>query len=103
MDFTPSPRSADLTARVRDFIDSRIEPVEPEILADVRARRDCGGNPWTIHPLVGELQTQARSQGLWNLFLPAGHEGPYAARFGTDGAVGLTNVCLLYTSDAADE
>ena len=92
MDFTPSPRSADLTSRVREFIDTRIEPIEPEILSDVQARRDSGGNPWSVHPLIRELQSQARSQGLWNLFLPARHEGPYAARFGTDGAAGLTNV-----------
>ena len=92
MDFTPSPRSADLTARVRDFIDSRIDPVEATILADVQARRDRGENPWTVHPVIPELQALARTQGLWNLFLPAGHEGPDAARFGTDGGVGLSNV-----------
>ena len=71
MDFTPSPRSADLTARVRDFIDSRIDPVEATILADVQARRDRGENPWTVHPVIPELQALARTQGLWNLFLPA--------------------------------
>ena len=92
MDFTPSPRSADLTASVRDFIDSRIDPVEATILADVQARRDRGENPWTVHPVIPELQALARTQGLWNLFLPAGHEGPYAARFGTDGGLGLSNV-----------
>ena len=31
MDFAPSPRAADLTARVRDFIDTQIEPREAEI------------------------------------------------------------------------
>ena len=92
MDFTPSPRSADLTARVRDFIDHRIDPVEPAILADAQDRRSRGENPWTVHPQIRELQAQARAQGLWNLFLPAGHEGPYAARFGTDGGAGLSNV-----------
>ena len=92
MDFTPSPRSADLTARVRDFIDHRIDPVEPAILADAQDRRSRGENPWTVHPQIRELQAQARAQGLWNLFLPAGHEGSYAARFGTDGGAGLSNV-----------
>lgn len=29
---------------------------------------------------------------MWNLFLPAGHEGPYAERYGTDGGAGLSNV-----------
>jgi len=92
VDFTPSSRSADLTARVRDFIDRHIDPVEATVLADIRARRAHGANPWTVHPLIPTLQSLARSQGLWNLFLPAGHEGPYAARFGTDGGSGLRNV-----------
>jgi acyl-CoA dehydrogenase len=91
MDFAPSPRAADLAARVRAFVDSEIEPAEPEILADVAARRSRGEDPWTPHPLLAELQAKARAQGLWNLFLPAGHEGPYAARYGTDGGAGLTN------------
>ena len=77
---------------MRDFIDGQIDPVEATVLADVAARRDRGANPWTVHPLITGLQARARSQGLWNLFLPAGHEGPYAARFGTDGGAGLTNV-----------
>ena len=92
MDFAPSPRAADLTARVREFIDTRIEPVEPEIDADVSARRARGEDPWTPHPLIEVLKGQAREQGLWNLFIPAGHEGPYAAAYGTDGGTGLTNL-----------
>ena len=43
-------------------------------------------------PLIAELQAKARAQGLWNLFLPREHAGEYAARFGTDGGEGLTNV-----------
>src|SRR5690606_32539781 len=39
-----------------------------------------------------ELQRRAREQGLWNLFLPAGHGDEYAARFGTADGAGLTNV-----------
>ena len=92
MDFSPSPRSADLTARVRRFVDERVEPAEAEILADVAARRARGEDPWPPHPLIAELQAEARAQGLWNLFLPAGHGDAYAARFGTDGGTGLNNV-----------
>jgi acyl-CoA dehydrogenase len=43
-------------------------------------------------PVLEELRAKARAKGLWNLFLPAGHEGPYAERFGTDGGAGLSNV-----------
>ncbi len=91
MDLTPSPRAADLTERVRAFIETEIEPVEPAYHAELRHRREHGGDPWQPQPVVEELKAKAREQGLWNLFLPAGHEGEYAARFGTDGGEGLTN------------
>ena len=42
--------------------------------------------------MLAELKQKARAQGLWNLFLPTEHAGEYAARFGTDGGEGLTNV-----------
>ncbi|MGN0100439.1 MAG: acyl-CoA dehydrogenase, partial [Dietzia sp.] len=91
MDFSPSPRAAELTAAVREFIDARIAPVEPEIHADIARRRREGRDPWAVDPRVTELQALAREQGLWNLFLPAGHEGPYAERYGTRGGTGLSN------------
>jgi acyl-CoA dehydrogenase len=91
MDFAPSPRAADLTARVRDFMAREIEPVEDQYHRDLAdLRRD--GDPWQPLPLLGELARKARAEGLWNLFLPKEHAGEYAARFGTDGGEGLTNV-----------
>jgi len=91
MDFTPSARAADLSERVRAFMATEIEPVEPQYHRDLAAaRRD--GTQWTPSPLIGELQAKARAAGLWNLFLPAEHAGEYAARFGTDGGEGLTNL-----------
>ena len=92
MDSAPPPRAADLAARVRTFIDEHIEPVEPVLWADIEARRARGEDAWAPHPLIEELKGKARAQGLWNLFIPAGHEGPYAERYGTDGGTGLTNL-----------
>ena len=91
MDFAPSPRAADLARRVRDFVDSEVEPVEPGVVRDVAARRARGEDAWPPAAVVEELKAKARAQGLWNLFLPAGHGDRYAARFGTDGGTGLTN------------
>jgi acyl-CoA dehydrogenase len=91
MDFTPSPRAADLTARVAEFMATEITPVEAEYHRDLAEARRAG-DPWSPLPVVGELQKRARAQGLWNLFLPREHAGEYAGRFGTDGAEGLTNV-----------
>ncbi|WP_109505432.1 acyl-CoA dehydrogenase family protein [Nocardioides speluncae] len=91
MDFAPSARAADLTARVKAFIETEIEPVEAGYHHEIAATRERGGDPWQPLPLIAELQEKARAQGLWNLFLPKEHAGEYAARFGTDGGEGLTN------------
>src|SRR4051794_667023 len=92
MDFSPSPRAAGLTERVRSFMAEEIEPVEPAYHRELAARRQGGGDVWTPLPLIAELQAKARAQGLWNLFLPREHAGEYADRFGTDGGEGLTNL-----------
>ncbi len=91
MDFSPSARAADLTARVAAFIADEIEPVEPAYHRDLAEQRRSG-DPWRPLPVLEELKAKARAQGLWNLFLPKEHAGEYAARFGTDGGEGLTNV-----------
>ncbi len=91
VDFSPSPRAADLTARVKDFIETEIEPAEEGYHRDLAQAR-LTGDPWQPLPLIEELKAKARERGLWNLFLPHEHAGEYAARFGTDGGEGLTNV-----------
>ncbi|MBB6628075.1 acyl-CoA dehydrogenase family protein [Nocardioides sp. KIGAM211] len=91
MDFSPSPRAADLTARVAAFLREEVEPVEAAYHHDLAELRRTG-DPWRPLPVLEELKAKARAQGLWNLFLPAEHAGEYAARFGTDGGVGLSNV-----------
>jgi acyl-CoA dehydrogenase len=92
MDFSLSPRAADLRDRVRAFVAEEVEPVEAEVHARVTQARESGGDSWTPDPVIGELQEKARRQGLWNLFLPREHAGRYAADFGTDGGEGLSNV-----------
>lgn len=92
MEFALSPRAADLRDRVRAFIEAEIEPVEAEVHAHTTRLRESGGDHWTPHPVIKELQAKARAQGLWNLFLPYEHAGRYAADFGTDGGEGLSNV-----------
>jgi len=91
MDFAPSARAADLTARVAAFMAEEIAPVEPGYHRDLAELRRTG-DPWQPLPVLEELKAKARAQGLWNLFLPREHAGAYAARFGTDGGEGLSNV-----------
>ena len=85
MDFSLSPRAADLQMRVRAFVTDEIEPIEAEAHRRITRLRESGGDSWTPDPVIAELQAKARAQGLWNLFLPAAHAGRYAADFGTDG------------------
>ncbi len=92
MDFSPSPRAAELTERVRAFMATEVEPVEEAYHRDLAGLRENGGDPWTPLPILDELRAKAREQGLWNLFLPAEHAGDYAARFGVAGGEGLTNL-----------
>ncbi|WP_063043853.1 acyl-CoA dehydrogenase family protein [Nocardia pseudovaccinii] len=92
MDFAPSSRAADLMERVGRFIDEEVAPVEAEYHREVAAQRENADDPWRPRSLLTDLRAKARAQGLWNLFLPAAHAGVYAARFGTQGGAGLTNV-----------
>ena len=66
MDFAPSQNALDVAARVREFIDTHVHPIESYVLHELR-RRD---NPWVVLPEVRALKQKAREQGLWNLFLP---------------------------------
>lgn len=66
MDFAPSQNALDVAARVREFIDTHVHPIESHVLHELR-RRD---NPWVVLPEVRALKQKAREQGLWNLFLP---------------------------------
>lgn len=89
MDFSPSQRAAQLTELVTNFVREEIEPVQADYHADV-ARLAAEG-AWQESPIMGDLRAKARAQGLWNLFLPAGHDTPYAEQFGTHGGAGLSN------------
>ncbi len=66
MDFAPSPKARDTAARVRAFVQTRILPLEAELLHSLRKR----DNPWVVLPQVAAWKAQARAEGLWNLFLP---------------------------------
>ncbi|WLP89940.1 acyl-CoA dehydrogenase family protein [Gordonia sp. NB41Y] len=88
---SPSPRGAELAERVRAFIDTEVTPIEADYHAELAEAR-CTGNAWAPLPRMKQLQATARDAGLWNLFLPAGHGDAYAARFGTQGGSGLSNV-----------
>jgi acyl-CoA dehydrogenase len=70
VDFEPSAVAADYTKRMRAFLDERVLPAEAGYEA-FRAERRGTPREWELPPVVEELKTEARSRGLWNLFLPS--------------------------------
>ncbi len=75
MDFAPSPRAVDFSSRVRTFIAERILPVEERLLAAGAPRAGADWTSWTEPPEIAALTAEARSEGLWNLFLPDPEHG----------------------------
>ncbi|XP_025054595.1 acyl-CoA dehydrogenase family member 10 isoform X2 [Alligator sinensis] len=76
-----SGRAQDLYRRLRRFMDAHVYPAE-QALRDHQVSQ----TRWTLHPLVEELKGKAKSEGLWNLFLPL--ETDPEVRYGA----GLTNL-----------
>ena len=75
-----SPRAEELRERLVEFMDERVMPAEPVWLEQVRESA-AAGQPHCHPPVLEGLKEEARSRGLWNLFLP---DDEYGA--------GLTNV-----------
>ena len=66
MDFTIDPRHEDIVTRVREFVDSRLVPLESELLEQ------------GLRPLlgrVGELREEVRRLGLWGPNYPREYGG----------------------------
>ncbi|MEI7592413.1 MAG: acyl-CoA dehydrogenase family protein [Actinomycetes bacterium] len=66
MDFELSPIAQDLQSRLLDFMDSHIYPAEQVYRTQMAESDDPHFHP----PVIEVLKTEARSRGLWNLFLP---------------------------------
>ncbi len=69
MDFAPSARSTEMLERLRAFMTQHVLPAEP-VYAEQRRKLVAAGRPHQLPPVVEELKAEARSRGLWNLFLP---------------------------------
>ena len=69
MDFSVSDTVKSYTERVGAFLDEHVYPSEPVVAAQVAE------SPWEQPERIEELKTEAKSQGLWNLFLPDPEHG----------------------------
>jgi acyl-CoA dehydrogenase len=70
VDFDYSAKTKDLQARLGAFMDEHIYPNEKRFRDEVAT-----GDRWQPVALVDVLQKKARTQGLWNLFLPDSEYG----------------------------
>lgn len=78
MDFSHSARTKEYLNRVKQFMKNEIEPIEHAYHTAMLEKHN-GGNwtAWEIPPMIEELKSKSRAQGLWNLFIPEeGYEGP---------------------------
>lgn len=66
MDFEPSARAAGLIEEMQSFMDSHVYPAEPVYEQQMDVLGDPHGHP----RIIEDLKTEARSRGLWNLFMP---------------------------------
>ncbi|MBX7449103.1 acyl-CoA dehydrogenase family protein [Mycolicibacterium sp. 3033] len=67
MDFAMSAKAADYHQRLTDFMVERVIPAEESY---ERYRREAGPDDHTVPPVIEELKAEAKTRGLWNLFLP---------------------------------
>ncbi|MBI1773848.1 MAG: acyl-CoA dehydrogenase family protein [Proteobacteria bacterium] len=70
MDFSLSPKAAELKSRIEAFMADHIYPNEPRFFQE---NFDAG--PWRVPAVTEELKPKARAAGLWNLFLPDSEYG----------------------------
>jgi len=68
MEFAYDGRTQDLRERVLAFMDEHVYPAEA-VFAEQAQAAAAAGRPWERLPVTAELKAEARSRGLWNLFL----------------------------------
>ena len=68
MDFSLGPAETDWRDRVRAFVDEHVRSRAADYEAQQRE-----GDRWKVLPVIEELKEKARSEGLWNLFMPPSH------------------------------
>jgi acyl-CoA dehydrogenase len=71
MDFTPTPRSVELLERLRDFDNEIVQPAGETYRRERRESGDIRFAP----PVMETLKAEARTRGLWNLFMPDAEYG----------------------------
>ena len=89
MDFSYSPRTQELAAKLNAFMAEHVYPAEARYHAEIEANTKAGKR-WTPLQVIEELKPKARAVGLWNLFLPPHAEGA-GAKGEAEFTFGLSN------------
>jgi len=71
VDFAYSKRVEGLRGQLLSFLDDHVYPAE----SVYRDQMEAAGDPHHYPAVLDDLKSEARSQGLWNLFLPDGEQG----------------------------
>jgi acyl-CoA dehydrogenase len=74
MDFSYSPRTLELQARLQAFMDRHIYPAEGRWWEEIEANTQAGRR-WSPLRVIEDLKPLAREAGLWNLWLPTSDRG----------------------------
>ena len=78
MDFEYSDKTKYHLSLVQEFMDKN---VYPNASTWIEQMESFGEDRWQVPPILDELKAKAKSEGLWNLFLPE-----------SDRGAGLTNL-----------
>ena len=81
MDFELDATTRELSENLWDFVRTHVVPAGEVFTSQLESAEDRWA--WSTMPVLDDLRTEARSRGLWNLFLPAEHG---------DLGAGLTNL-----------
>ncbi|HET9897278.1 MAG TPA: acyl-CoA dehydrogenase family protein [Streptosporangiaceae bacterium] len=91
MDFGFDARTEELRERLLAFMDAHVYPAEP-VFAEQVARAAADGDIWRRPAVIDDLKSEARKQGLWNLFLTKRARQDQAAGIAAKHGAGLTNL-----------
>jgi acyl-CoA dehydrogenase len=74
MDFAFDERTEDLRKQLLAFMDEHVRPAE-RVFEEQVAEMEAAGRGWERPAIIDDLKAEARSRGLWNLFLTHSENG----------------------------
>jgi acyl-CoA dehydrogenase len=91
VDFGYDTRTEELRDKLLAFMDSHVYPAE-QTFAEQVAAAEASGDIWHRPAVIDDLKAEARSQGLWNLFLTVRTHKDQIAEIAEKHGAGLTNL-----------